>query len=244
MWAEPWGKIPHMGARDHLAVNLGRLMSAPNSKYANSQAVETATDKLAQNHERKIGRSTVQRILKAETPVNLDYVETLAELFGVKAWQLVAPASAAQVGNDSEGDEFEGMPPTLDQAVMKISEVMEAMTPMGREFAVGVLGALAKSPEEAPALLETLQDLARVHQKPEPVPPPTTRTRAPKPSTRADAKKTDSKPALVLKIGGGNRQQFSLPLSRRAFEKSQESASPSERAFYDRVKAARKANER
>jgi hypothetical protein len=76
-----------MGLREHLAENLKRLMDSPTSRYRTAQSIQDASARL----QCKIGRSTVQRIRDAATPVNLDYVEALARVFNAEPWQLLRP---------------------------------------------------------------------------------------------------------------------------------------------------------
>lgn len=75
--------------RDILAANLRALM-AGNEKLGSTPAIERATGSLSVRP-CKVGKSTVDRALKAETPLNIDYLEAIARAFGVDAWQLLVP---------------------------------------------------------------------------------------------------------------------------------------------------------
>lgn len=222
-----------MGARQHLAANLKRLMDAPDSRYPTAKSVEDATARL----DKKIGRSTVQRIREAATPVNLDYVEALGLVFGLEPWQLLAPAGAMTSGEP----DFEGLPPSIEAAITRLAELFGSLDDLGREFAIPMLTSLAKNPEQAKKTVEMLETLARVHARPVPKQEPRASPDAKKKiASVAGEKRPRTKAALVLKIGGGQNQQFTLPLSRSAFRT--ESAPANERAWYDRVKAVPKAD--
>lgn len=47
--------------------------------------------------EAKVGVATVARIKNTETSVGLDVLEKVAAVFGVQAWQLIAPASGERL---------------------------------------------------------------------------------------------------------------------------------------------------
>lgn len=70
--------------RKILGDNLDRLMASSVS-LGSAPLVEAATGE----HGMKIGKSTIARIRNAETPINLDYVEVLARVFGLEPWQLL-----------------------------------------------------------------------------------------------------------------------------------------------------------
>jgi hypothetical protein len=82
---EPW-TMTSPPARQVLAENLKALMAA-HPEIDGTPALERATITKGG----KIGKSTIDRILKQATPVNLDYVETLAKVFGVAPWQMLVP---------------------------------------------------------------------------------------------------------------------------------------------------------
>ena len=73
-------------ARTVLATNLRALMKE--SKTANTLiALEKATEERGL----KVGKSTIDRAAKGETPLNLDAVEVIAAVYGLSAWQLLVP---------------------------------------------------------------------------------------------------------------------------------------------------------
>lgn len=78
--------IADLGAREVLAANLRALMAA-SDRYGSTLAVERRTAELGC----KVGKSTVGRMTLAETPVNLDYLDVLAQVFGLDAWQMLVP---------------------------------------------------------------------------------------------------------------------------------------------------------
>jgi transcriptional regulator with XRE-family HTH domain len=70
--------------REILATNLRALMDS-SEHLKSTPAIERATEKLGC----KVGKSTVDRALKSETPLNIDYLQAIARVFGVDAWQLL-----------------------------------------------------------------------------------------------------------------------------------------------------------
>lgn len=75
-----------MSARDTLAENLRALMKA-SERYRSSFAIERRTEELGC----KVGKSTVDRASRGETPLNIDAVDAIASVFGFDAWQLLVP---------------------------------------------------------------------------------------------------------------------------------------------------------
>ena len=81
--------IAHMSARETLAENLRNLMAAHHS-YKTTPAIEKATEGFGL----KVGKSTIDRALKCQTTLNLDYIDVIARVFGLDAWQLLTPSLA------------------------------------------------------------------------------------------------------------------------------------------------------
>lgn len=75
-----------MTARETLAENLRNLM-AYHHTYTTTPAIERATADAGC----KVGKSTIDRALKGQTTLNLDYIEAIANVFGLDPWQLLAP---------------------------------------------------------------------------------------------------------------------------------------------------------
>jgi hypothetical protein len=75
-------------ARDVLADNLKALMIA-NPQYGKLLSLEQAT--ATRGGGKRIGKTTLANILAKTTPVNLDYVEILAKVFGLAPWQMLVP---------------------------------------------------------------------------------------------------------------------------------------------------------
>jgi hypothetical protein len=75
-----------MPARTTLAANLKALMRA-SQLYGSTPAIERRTAELGC----KVGKSTVDRALREETTLNLDYLEAVAAVFGLDPWQLLVP---------------------------------------------------------------------------------------------------------------------------------------------------------
>lgn len=73
-------------ARSVLAKNLRALMD--HSKTVNTLiALERETER----HGLKVGKSTIDRAVKGETPLNLDAIEVIAAVYGLSSWQLMVP---------------------------------------------------------------------------------------------------------------------------------------------------------
>jgi hypothetical protein len=75
-------------ARTVLAENLQALMKA-NPQFGTLLSLEQAT--ATRGGGKKIGKTTLGNILAKSTPVNLDYVEILAKVFGLAPWQMLVP---------------------------------------------------------------------------------------------------------------------------------------------------------
>lgn len=75
-------------ARAVLAENLAALMKA-HPQYATLLSLEQAT--ATRGGGKKISKTTLGQILNKATPVNLDYVEILAKVFGLAPWQMLVP---------------------------------------------------------------------------------------------------------------------------------------------------------
>ena len=78
--------VAAMSARDTLAENLRALMASHHT-YSSTPALERATE----FHGLKVGKSTIDRALKGQTTLNLDYVEAIAKVYGLDAWQILTP---------------------------------------------------------------------------------------------------------------------------------------------------------
>jgi hypothetical protein len=81
--------IAAMSARETLAENLRNLMDAHHT-YRTTTAIEKATE----GRGVKVGKSTIDRALKCQTTLNLDYIDAIASIYGLDAWQLLAPGLA------------------------------------------------------------------------------------------------------------------------------------------------------
>lgn len=78
--------IAAMSARDTLAQNLRSLMDAHHT-YRTTTAIERATEK----NGLKVGKSTIDRALRGETNLTLDYIDAIANIYGLDPWQLMSP---------------------------------------------------------------------------------------------------------------------------------------------------------
>lgn len=83
-----FGIAGNMDIRQILATNLAQLQSR-HADLKSTPAIERATAELGPD--RKISKTVIQQVQRAATPFNLDDLQTLAELFGLDAWQLLVP---------------------------------------------------------------------------------------------------------------------------------------------------------
>ena len=81
--------IAAMSARETLAENLRSLMGTHHT-YRTTMAIERATEAMGL----KVGKSTIDRALKCQTTLNLDYIDVIARIYGLDAWQLLTPGLA------------------------------------------------------------------------------------------------------------------------------------------------------
>jgi hypothetical protein len=79
--------ITDMDALSIISANLARL-KASSKQYNTFQAIEKRTEELGY----KVGKSTIQRMVKKPTPLGLQAVDALAHVFGLDAWQLLVPS--------------------------------------------------------------------------------------------------------------------------------------------------------
>lgn len=78
--------VAAMSARDTLSENLRALMASHHT-YNSTLALERATE----SHGLKVGKSTIDRALKGQTTLNLDYVEVIAKVYSLDPWQILTP---------------------------------------------------------------------------------------------------------------------------------------------------------
>lgn len=89
-WAPDSSYDHPMPAKTAIADNLTRLIELQKARggpLSSFSKIEEATE--AVGH--KVGRSTVQRIAKGETPAELDNLEAIARAFDLEPWQLLVP---------------------------------------------------------------------------------------------------------------------------------------------------------
>ena len=75
-----------MDALAIISANLAAL-KASSTLYHTYQAIERRTEELGY----KVGKSTIQRMVKEPTPLGLQAVDALARVYGLDAWQLLVP---------------------------------------------------------------------------------------------------------------------------------------------------------
>lgn len=83
-----YGIAGTMDIRQILATNLAVLQSK-HEDLKSTPAIEKATADMGPG--KRISKTAVQQVQRAATPFNLDDLQTLAELFGLDAWQLLVP---------------------------------------------------------------------------------------------------------------------------------------------------------
>jgi len=114
-----YGIGSNMNTREILAANLAALQARyPDLK--SSLAIERASAELGEG--RKIAHSVMQRVTKAATPFNLDDLQTLAELFGLDAWQLLVPSMSAE-----HPPVLRSIGPVEDDAYRRMREARKAL---------------------------------------------------------------------------------------------------------------------
>lgn len=78
--------VAAMTARETLAENLRTLMDTHHT-YKSTLAIERGTSDAGC----RVGKSTIDRALRGETNLTIDYLEAIAGLYGLDAWQLMTP---------------------------------------------------------------------------------------------------------------------------------------------------------
>ncbi len=78
--------ITELDALSIISANLRRLKQS-SKQYSTLLAIEKRTEELGH----KVGKSTIDRMLKAPTPLGLAAVDALAHVYGLDAWQLLVP---------------------------------------------------------------------------------------------------------------------------------------------------------
>lgn len=165
----------------------------------------------------------------------------LARALGVDGYWLTTGEGEPHLPHPGGYDHIR--PPTIGEAVHALAEALVNLDETGRRIAESTLAGLAKDPAGAERVAGVLQLLV---SSPPPSPPPsgpTTPAVGGKESAKQRAANRPSgKAQLVLKLGGGDKRQLSLPLKtvRNPFDSA--AAPANERAWYERVKAAPKAN--
>lgn len=75
-----------MNVKSTLAANLRRLMDG-SAEFGSTPSIERATAQRGN----KVGKSTIDRVLKEGTPFNLIDLEVVAKVFGKEPWMLICP---------------------------------------------------------------------------------------------------------------------------------------------------------
>lgn len=206
------------------------------------QRLQALADKFGGNAElgRKLGYQSgahVGQMISGHRSITEKTIAKAEALQGCRGW--FSRTSDSPADETPPQDDFAPLrPPTLDEAVGKLSEVLSSLNGLGRELAGNLLAALAKDPKSAASTVETLDFFIKTYGLP-PADPPTPAGKKPAKTQSAETKRSPKKTTLVLKIGGGQKQQFDLPLTRSAFNKA--TAPKRELAWYEQLKTAPKA---
>lgn len=78
--------VAAMTARETLSENLQALMDTHHT-LKSTLAIERATEAAGC----KVGKSTIDRALRGETNLTIDYLEAIAGVYGLDTWQLMTP---------------------------------------------------------------------------------------------------------------------------------------------------------
>lgn len=130
----------HMNAKELLAERVASLLQATGETWSN-QAIADAASKAGM----QIGRSSVDRIRKAEGNPTLENIEALAAFFRCEPWHLLAPAS-----------------PTIDpisvsKAIEIVANALTTIPTEKRRALLEVLASYASNPQAEGTSLEYLQ---------------------------------------------------------------------------------------
>jgi len=132
--------------RKILGDNLKKLMSE-HDVHTSAPLVEKATEAAGL----KVARSSVARIVKAEVPTNLDFVESLAVIFRKKAWQLLHP---------NLGLAYEAPPIGIADVVDMLAKSLSELPAESRERVAALLKTLARAPDSQKVRDELTAQLA------------------------------------------------------------------------------------
>jgi hypothetical protein len=231
-----------------LALCLNRRMSASANRLAHFRSIVETEAAAAGGTDRQRYRAAY-RAIAAEAELKEEYIY---QLFTGKKTKIGDEATAKLEKAYANGREpgwmdgppspvredpgFEPIrPPTVEEAVYRLAELLFGLDDDGRAMASTALSNLAKNPERAAKAAETLETLTRINPR---EPTPTAPASAEQGSSGARAR---GKTKLTVKEGGGQKMQLDLPWRTVADPFDKTSASPRERAWYERVRAAPKA---
>ncbi|MES2634065.1 MAG: hypothetical protein V4669_13910 [Pseudomonadota bacterium] len=128
----------------------------------------------------------------------------------------------------------------VTEALAMLRAVLNSMDDSGRESAAAMLKGFANDPTEQRMARVAAVMVASIPGPPGNDPDPASPDGKTKKSTAAEGRGKAAK--LVLKIGGGNTQQFSLPLQSLHKATDNRNATAREREWYKELKFAPKAN--
>lgn len=121
-----YGLHETMDTRLVLAANLCALREKHGALYSSDLKIQKATEKLAeQGMGVRIGRTAVGAMFAGTTPVNLDFVETMARLFGLDAWQLLVPGM-----DPKHPPVLRSIGPAEEEAYRRIEQARQALANM------------------------------------------------------------------------------------------------------------------
>jgi transcriptional regulator with XRE-family HTH domain len=133
---------------------------------------------------------------------------------------------------------------TVDDVVTMLADMLAMLEPADRARVELALNPLFKDdPQRALPFAKDMVATVMKHRAgtPSPTTPSTPSHKRKKATPKAEKKAQSGRANLILKIGGGQKQQFDLPLQSLRKANDERNAPANERAWYDRVKAVPKA---
>lgn len=140
---------------------------------------------------------------------------------------------------EQHADAAEATGRAVEAAVNMLADMLQPLDAGGREMAALMLKNLAMNPQGERG--RVINMLLALHTPPEP-PEPARKGAKAKPGVKSKAAtRTNGNASLVLKLGGGQRQMFHVPMQPLHKAIDNRNASQAERDWYATVKAAPKA---
>lgn len=137
-------------AKQLLAERVAAALGASGKVWSN-ESISVAAKKAG----KEIGRTSVDRVRKAEGNPTLDNIEAIALALGLQPWELLHPSAASA---------DEQKPPSLAQAIEVVGAALAALPTEKRQTMLGVLGTYSTDPHgEARSLGYLIGELSQIH---------------------------------------------------------------------------------